>query len=180
MYVREGLSLPHALHQNDKRQTTNDKRHTIHDNQKERYNMPQPQVSIQPTPIIYPDKCPDDLSPSETIEVSLDLLARLRARKEDMIASSRLAKVQIALAAALSELTVDVDRQISLLEKEIKKSIVDLGESVTATDLQAVYVSGRITWDTKSMLGYEVAHPEIGAFKKVGKPSVRIQNRRKK
>jgi len=39
---------------------------------------------------------------------------------------------------------------------------------------KAIYVKGRITWNTKALIGYAIAYPEVEQFKKVGKPSVKI------
>ncbi len=39
----------------------------------------------------------------------------------------------------------------------------------------AVWSKGRETWDTKSLDGYALAHPEIASLRKVGDPSVSIR-----
>jgi len=46
---------------------------------------------------------------------------------------------------------------------------------VKGRELEAVYVKGRISWDNKALDGYAAAHPEIGAFRKQGDPSVSIR-----
>ena len=61
------------------------------------------------------------------------------------------------------------------LEGEVKTMVLALGESVKGAQLHAVYSKGRVTWDTKGMDGYVVAHPEVAAFRKVGEPSVTIR-----
>lgn len=61
------------------------------------------------------------------------------------------------------------------LEGEIKSTVLAAGLSVKSDNYQAVYVKGRISWDSKSLGGYAAAHPEIEQFKKVSDPSVRIK-----
>lgn len=60
----------------------------------------------------------------------------------------------------------------------IKDDVLVIGSTVKGTGYMAVWSKGRVTWDGKGLSGYMVAHPEIEAFRKEGKPSVSI--RRKK
>jgi hypothetical protein len=39
----------------------------------------------------------------------------------------------------------------------------------------AMYTKPRVTWDSKGIEGFSVAHPEINVFRKVGEPSVSIK-----
>ena len=66
---------------------------------------------------------------------------------------------------------------IEALAGDVKAAVVDAGASVKGEHLHAVYNKGRISWDTKGIAGYAVAHPEIEAFRKVGKPSVSLRRR---
>jgi len=59
--------------------------------------------------------------------------------------------------------------------KIITKVILEKGESVKSEKLQAIFSKGRTTWDTKSLNGYALAHPELNELKKAGKPSVSIR-----
>jgi hypothetical protein len=68
-----------------------------------------------------------------------------------------------------------VNEKIALLTNTIKEQIKQTGESVKGTHLMAVYTKPRVTWDTKGIEGFAVAHPEINAFRKVGEPSVSIR-----
>ena len=58
---------------------------------------------------------------------------------------------------------------------KINIGVLEKGESIKGELLQAVFSTGRTTWDTKALVGYAVAHPEIEKLKKVGKPSVSIR-----
>lgn len=46
-----------------------------------------------------------------------------------------------------------------------------------ANNMMAVWSKGRVTWDGKGLGGYMVAHPEIEAFRREGKPSVSIRRK---
>lgn len=64
---------------------------------------------------------------------------------------------------------------ISELTNEIKANVETHGATVKASYLMAVYSKPRVSWDTKGLDGFAVAHPELEAFRKVGKPSVSIR-----
>lgn len=61
------------------------------------------------------------------------------------------------------------------MEKGIKESVLSIGEPVKGEFLQAIFIKGRVSWDTKGLDGYAVAHPEILIFKKTGEPSVSLK-----
>ena len=52
---------------------------------------------------------------------------------------------------------------------------MDLKHSVTLAGIRAVYVTGRVTYDSKRMEEYAQAHPEIREFRKVSSPSVSLR-----
>ncbi len=64
---------------------------------------------------------------------------------------------------------------IAKLTDEIKTAVIAGSASVKGTYLHAVYSKPRVTWDSKGLEGFMVAHPEIEAFRKVGNPSVSIR-----
>ena len=53
--------------------------------------------------------------------------------------------------------------------------VFTIGATVKANGLMAVYNKGRVSWDSKLLDGYAVAHPEILAARKEGDPSVTIR-----
>ena len=61
------------------------------------------------------------------------------------------------------------------LEDRVRLNVLALGLSVKATSLHAVFSKGRISWDSKGLEGFMVAHPEIGAFRKEGQAGVTIR-----
>ena len=94
------------------------------------------------------------------IKSQLDYLAGVR----DAIARAR-------LDARLDELEALAEEA----EKNIKAAVMALEEPVKGERLQAVINKGRVTWDSKLLEGYAVAHPEIKAARKEGEPTVTIR-----
>lgn len=123
-----------------------------------------------------------------TVEEKLEELKRLdkereafqtekRAKIDDILTDKikeKLAKVDAYYDPAIANLN-EISKQV---EKEIKAVVLINGVSVKGV-YHAIYVRGRITWDSKKLDGYALAHPEINEARKTGKPSVRI-NRTKK
>ncbi len=69
-----------------------------------------------------------------------------------------------SLATTLTELTANV-----------KRLVAAYGQTVAGQHLQAVWVKGRESWDSRGLQGYARAHPEVLEFQKVGEPSVSIR-----
>ena len=66
--------------------------------------------------------------------------------------------------------TEGLNKNISALEEEVKSDVIGVGETVKGTVLMCLYNSPRITWDTKSMEGYVIDHPELKKFRNEGSP----------
>lgn len=116
----------------------------------------------------------------------LDELAQLRERrgvavalKQEMVdkiitkeIKDRLARVDEKFQNRFKE----IDDSMALLESKIRNGVVNLGFTVKSELLQAVWNSGKTTWDTKALEGYAIGgHPELLQFKKVGEPYVSIK-----
>ena len=65
------------------------------------------------------------------------------------------------------------------LTKKVKSLNVQHESSVKGEDLSAIFNKGRVTWDSKGLEGFMVAHPEIEAFRKVGKAYCTIRKVKK-
>ena len=72
---------------------------------------------------------------------------------------------------ALDSLASGIDE----LTAEVKADVLQAGGSVKGLYLHAIYAKGRVSWDTKSLDGYAVAHPELLALRKEGAPSVSLR-----
>ena len=65
--------------------------------------------------------------------------------------------------------------QVAGLEAAIKAAVLEAGETAKGESLMAVFSRGRQTWDGSKLAGFALAHPEILAASKTGKPSVNIR-----
>ena len=115
----------------------------------------------------------------------LNKLAELIAER-DYIALKKQELLEKAMPAEVKQAIADINLEFAPKEqaiseaidnvtKDVKDDVIKCGESVKGDFLHAVFVSGRISWDTKGMEGYAVAHPEVNAFRKQGDPSVTIR-----
>ena len=125
---------------------------------------------------------------TEEIVAMLDRLDNLKAQLDllrmDMEAKRRQiipAEVQAELDALEAEYAPAIEAAqagIASLEAEIKAAVLEHGATVKASNLQAVWMRGRVTWDTKALDGFAKARPELLAFRKEGPPTVSIRNNR--
>ena len=93
-----------------------------------------------------------------------------------------LAKIEAETKAKLNDIeaefsgrTESVNANIEEMKADIKNDAVKFGKTVKGDFMQAVFVSGRTSWDSKGLAVYAVAHPEVERFKTVGDPSVSIK-----
>ena len=61
----------------------------------------------------------------------------------------------------------------------IKAEVIAAGQTISGEHHQAVYSKPRVSWDSKGLEGYAVAHPEILVFRTEGSPSVSLRVRGK-
>ena len=123
------------------------------------------------------------MSESE-IQILLDLKAakefELDAnRKQVVVACQGMIPldVQVAMAertAAFEKEVAPLVAELESLTKRLTQGVLKLGKTVKGASLQAVWYSGKTTWDNKKLQGYAEAHPEIKSFRKVGDPYVSI------
>jgi uncharacterized protein YifE (UPF0438 family) len=91
-----------------------------------------------------------------------EVLARVRDQLDgvDEVFAGRLAAAAEAAAAA---------------EQAVRDLILRLGKSVSIGGVRATYSAPRVSWDTKKLDAYAEEHPEVKAFRKVGKPTVALR-----
>ena len=119
------------------------------------------------------------------IKQKLDTLAEYHAQrdaislqKQELIDTILTPEIKAKIAEIEAEFAGKAEasnQNASVIEAEIKDAIKELGGSVKATYLHAVWAKGRISWDNKAMDGYAVDHPEILFMRKEGDPSVSIR-----
>jgi hypothetical protein len=80
-----------------------------------------------------------------------------------------------ALEAEYSPLLEAAEKNIAVLENEIRTDVLLHGESVQAGSFRAVYTKGRVSWDSHGIENYAASHPEVLKFRKQGEPSVALR-----
>jgi len=109
----------------------------------------------------------------EEAMAALDLLRMERdAFRDGIMAPVRLELM--GLDAEYEPRFEEANQAIRWLEDDIKYAVLVLGESVKSEHIQAQYVKARVSWNTKALDGYAVAHPELESLRTTGEPSVRI------
>ncbi len=90
---------------------------------------------------------------------------------------ARMAEIEAEYATKIEGVTAN----IAALEAEIKQAVIAHGASIKGSFIHAVFVKGRVSWDTKSLDGYATAHPELcHSAKKVSRPSAcALQNKQR-
>lgn len=104
-----------------------------------------------------------------------------RAQLEAEI-NAKTAKVYDDIAARKMEIEIefsgkadDADANIKKLEAEIKAEVKAEGKSVKGKFFHAVYVKGRVTWNTDKMDAWLVDHPFLKEARKEGEPSITLR-----
>lgn len=106
------------------------------------------------------------------------LLIKFEADKNKLINEAIPLEVRQRISEIENEFQSVIDSagsEIFRLENEIKDVVMVRGESVKGTNLQAIFIKGRQTWDNAELDKYAEKHPEILKFRKIGNPSVSIR-----
>ena len=120
----------------------------------------------------------------QQIIAKLDELSELKAAADltRIDYEARRAEILKAVQADLDELEAEyaplldtASDRIATLEGEIRQDVLAHGASVKGGRLQAVYVRGRVSWDTKALDVYTLSHPEVVSFRQEGAPSVSLR-----
>ncbi|MDZ7372228.1 MAG: hypothetical protein ONB12_13785 [candidate division KSB1 bacterium] len=80
-----------------------------------------------------------------------------------------------ALEAEYTPLLAAVDAQIKTLEQDIRAAVLQHGAPVRGGRIQAVYIRGRTTWDTKGLLRYAMRYPDVLTYRKESAPTVQLR-----
>src|SRR5512142_8323 len=85
-----------------------------------------------------------------------------------------------ALEAEYQPLLDAAENNAHTLESEIKNDVLLRGQSVSTDVYQAVYMKGRITWDSDGINRYAIAHPDVLEYRREGQPMVQLRTVGKK
>lgn len=103
----------------------------------------------------------------------------IRLRKQELIDNILTPDIKQQIADIETEFATtfaSIDTGLIMLESEIKTDVLEYGSSVKGQHLRALWTRGRVSWDTRALDGYAVAHPEILPMRKSGDPSVSIRD----
>ena len=81
-----------------------------------------------------------------------------------------------ALETEYTSIVQEIQDAIAKLRAEIKNDVLLNGSTILSPNYRAVYIRGRVTWDTKGITRYAEANPEIMKFRRQGRPSVSIRS----
>jgi hypothetical protein len=122
---------------------------------------------------------------SEQIRQKLNELSDLQLgqtainlRKQEEIDQVITAEIKAKLAeidAKYLGQTSDLQARITDLDKWIREEAMKFGASIKGSRLHAVWMKGRVSWDTRALDGYAAGHPEIAGFRKEGQPTISIR-----
>ena len=117
--------------------------------------------------------------------VMLDDLSALQARYTALAqahAAARQAALPARVRQALARVDADYADALEALETTIaqvtgsvKQAVLERGTSVRGTRLHAIWVKGRVRWDSRYLEIYAASHPEVRPARTEGQPSVTIR-----
>jgi hypothetical protein len=120
----------------------------------------------------------------EQVVEKLERLADLRAAADvarmdyEAKRAEILQKVQAdldAIEAEFQPVLEGAEANASALEAEIKNDVLLRGESLHGGVYQAIYMKGRVSWDSPGINEYARDHPEVLQYRKEGQPSVSLR-----
>jgi uncharacterized protein YhaN len=120
----------------------------------------------------------------DAVAQKLERLANLRAAADiaridyEAKRAEVLKKVQTELDAIDLEfqpVLEAAEANASALEAEIRNDVLLRGESLRGSAYQAIYMKGRVSWDSAGINDYAHSHPEVLQFRREGPPSVSLR-----
>jgi len=109
----------------------------------------------------------------EASKVKEELRAEIEAQTRNVYKAIEQRKSEIE--AEFNGKADDVEANIKKLEAEIKADVKATGASVKGKYFHAVYVKGRVTWNTDKMDAWLVDHPFLKEARKEGEPSITLR-----
>jgi hypothetical protein len=119
-----------------------------------------------------------------TITEMLNQLAEMRATVDfyRMTWEQRRNEILVPVKTQLIELDAEFEpmvetaqERIAEMEAQVKQAVLQHGASVKGNHLQAVWMKGRTSWDTRKLDGLMIALPQLKECRSEGTPSVSIR-----
>ncbi len=102
----------------------------------------------------------------------------INAEKKELIDQVLTQEIKEKLAEIDEEFDPKIEQlsqEKSALESDIKAEVLQAGRTIKGTYHSFVWSKPRVSWDTKALDGYALAHPEIAQFRTEGSPSVSVR-----
>ena len=109
------------------------------------------------------------------IGVGIDLVSQEKASLIDEVLTPEIKEKLAEIDAEFEPKIEQLLQEKSQLEAEIKDEVLNAGRTIKGTYHSFVWSKPRVSWDTKALDGYALAHPEIAQFRKEGAPSVSVR-----
>ena len=109
------------------------------------------------------------------IRTQIDLLNSDKSKQIDSVITDEQRSVIRDIEFEFGEKLEAAQANASELEIRVKALVAEHGRSVKSSRLQAVYMSPKVTWDSKALDGYALNNPALYAFRKEGEASVQIR-----
>jgi len=104
--------------------------------------------------------------------------ANLDARKQeqiDNIITEEIKSFLLDVDTMFADEADQLNRELAEAEAEVKKAVLEIGETLRGTTHMAVYSKPRVSWDTKMLDGLALVMPQLAEAKTIGQPSVSIR-----
>jgi hypothetical protein len=121
----------------------------------------------------------------DALVVMLDDLSALQDQLAALAcahAAARQAAIPAPVRKALARLDAEyappleaLERRLAAQEATLKAAVLARGRSVKGTTLHAIWVKGRVSWDSRFLAIYAASHPEVQPARKEGQPSVSLR-----
>ena len=109
------------------------------------------------------------------IGVGIDLVSQEKAALIDEVLTPEIKEKLAEIDAEFEPKIEQLLQEKSQLEAEIKDEVLNAGRTKKGTYHSFVWSKPRVSWDTKALDGYALAHPEIAQFRTEGSPSVSVR-----
>jgi hypothetical protein len=113
----------------------------------------------------------DDLRALREAKAKVDDDLQLQIRDVYNQVEQRKAEISAEFAGKVEA----ANANIAKLTAAVKAEVIKAGQTVKGKFLQAVYVKGRVTWDTAKLDGLMILLPQLKDARKEGEPSITIR-----
>jgi hypothetical protein len=111
-------------------------------------------------------------------KIGLELLQQDKRKLLDEVIPPEIKQAMADIEAEFAGKAEPLQVEIEKLEIIIKQAALQVGETIKGENMMAVYSKPRVSWDTKGLEGYMMAHPEIVTFRKTSETgSVSLRRR---